>query len=120
MERLPRYSTELIEWLDANVGKPQFPQTQHQIALLDEKVIRQGCFMAGQRHLVDELVALMRETDDAETDSEEAADDDLGSVILGADGEEREGLASAYVAASLTYEDGGDSRPQPEPGADKE
>lgn len=111
MPNIPQYSIKLIELLDESTRRPKFPETAQQIALLDESVIRQGCYLAGRRAIVDELIlALQEDNADADDSNEETASGApaLGGVILGADGEERESLASAYMAARSIDEDGSD------------
>lgn len=110
MANIPQYSIKLIELLDETTPRPKFPETAQQIALLDESVIRQGCYLAGRRAIVDELIQALQEdnTDADDSNEEPAGEGSLGGVILGADGEERETLASAYMAARSIDEDDSD------------
>lgn len=101
MDKIPRYSTELIEFLDKNIGKPKFPETPQQITNLSETTIRVGCYWAGQRALVDSLVAALQEDYDANASGEAPGDTiDLGlGEVLDTNGGRRESVASTHVAA---------------------
>ncbi len=105
-DRLPRRSYELIAWLDELTERPKWPDTPLGAWGFDADTRRQAIFMAGARHLVDELVATVaEEISEHGEDKEEVlsvGDETWGGLetVLGPDGNVREFLSSLRVAGS--------------------
>ncbi len=56
-EDIPAYTSDLIDWLEVNVKSPTFPMTAKGAQTLDQDMVRLGCFQAGARGLVEQLIA---------------------------------------------------------------
>lgn len=89
---IPAYTSDLIEWLDANVKTPTFPLTVNGAQGLSEDVVRRGCFQAGSRALVDQLIAWKQATEEAHgAAAQEDSESDPSQLrfpnIFGSDGE---------------------------------
>ena len=63
-EDIPVYTSDLIDWLEANVKSPTWPMTAKGASMLNEDMVRLGCFQAGARGLVDQLVAWRQLTEE--------------------------------------------------------
>ncbi len=63
-EDIPVYTSDLIDWLEANVKTPTFPMTVRGAQGLDQDLVRVGCFQAGARGLVEQLVAWRQTTEE--------------------------------------------------------
>lgn len=89
--RIPRFSADLVEYLDGAISDPELPNTAAGFSGMNEATLRQLAFTKGARALVDFLVSWVEAEEDDDTD--EAVDDE--SVIrfpqvFGTDGEVRE------------------------------
>jgi hypothetical protein len=73
---IPVYSSDLIDWLKANVKTPTFPMTAKGAQGLDDATVRLGCFQAGACGLVEQLVAWRQATE--ENHGAEAPEDSEG------------------------------------------
>lgn len=93
-DRLPRFSSDLIDYLDEAIRRPDFPQTADGFAGLDDKSIRRAAFTAGARELVDFLLAWRQEEFDREEQAEAVPDGPkpIFPRLFGADGFIREVL----------------------------
>jgi len=72
-DKFPRLSKDLLEWLDEYTARPSFPLTPVGVKQFNEEDIRLGCFQAGARNLVDQLMAWHAESegaDDTNSDSD--------------------------------------------------
>jgi hypothetical protein len=65
MEKLPQYAVELVQELDIAIPYVEFPLTLDGLEDLSERKIRRLAFLAGQRALVDDLMTLIKEDEDA-------------------------------------------------------
>ncbi|NIV37816.1 MAG: hypothetical protein GWN58_52910 [Anaerolineae bacterium] len=97
-EDFPRYSSDLLAQLSAEVEHPKFPSTLAGVSSMDEAALRRGIWLAAQRALVDALVAQWQmsndganlpelEDDDNIIDNPPSGDDLPG--VLGSDGDLR-------------------------------
>ncbi len=111
--KVPRYSYDLIDQLDADIIAPTLPETLGSWRKMDESELRAAAFMAGQRSLVDLLVSWRTEVeqevkDALSSDSMADGSDDQEEFpfgkVLGPDGKEHQTVASTYVAARLVPE----------------
>jgi hypothetical protein len=59
--KFPRLASDLVDWLDEFTARPEFPMTPTGAQHLDDATVRLGCFQAGARNLVDQLVAWRKE-----------------------------------------------------------
>jgi len=75
MDKLPRYTAELITELDEAIPYTDFPHTLEGIADLSERAIRRLAFQAGQRALVDDLLTLLNEDTDGNRDNNDGRAD---------------------------------------------
>lgn len=73
-ERIPRFSHDLIERLDADTPVPQLPFTVSGWSELGEDRVRQLAFMSGMRAMVDMLMEWAREEDEDGDDTDTGAD----------------------------------------------
>ena len=73
-ENIPRFSYDLIEWLDRNIAAPSFPLSAEGFADLDARAVRRAAFTSGGRQLVDMLIAWRDEGE---------ADDEVAGVVDG-------------------------------------
>jgi len=72
-DKLPRFSMDLIEKLDAETPIPDLPYTLSGWNNYDEAAIRRHAFASGMRAMVDMLVAWAKEEEDG--DLEDTSDD---------------------------------------------
>lgn len=72
-DKIPTFSSELIEKLDKETPVPSLPFTVGSWAALDEAKLRQLSFLAGMRAMVDMLVEWSKEEEDGD-DSDTGAD----------------------------------------------
>ena len=117
-DRFPRYSYDLVDFLDAEIHRPTFPVSANAFANMDAAAVRSAAFTAGARSVVDMLVAWREEEiEDAEaintTVGTDAVHDDAGGAfprIFDADGSVRGVISSLRVAGDGTRPelDGGD------------
>lgn len=108
MDKLPKYATELVEWLDENVGPIDLNgMSHHAWGDMNPSMVRQLAYLAGQRSIVDFLVEYLEEDKrDADGDPDATA---IFEVIRGPDGKLRKGAAPAYVARPPLGEGDGDA-----------
>lgn len=64
-EKFPRLASDLVDWLDEFVSKPEFPMSPQGVQHLDDETIRLGCFQAGARNLVDQLITWRAELEES-------------------------------------------------------
>tara|TARA_R110000803_G_scaffold39813_2_gene85877 strand:+ start:639 stop:920 length:282 start_codon:yes stop_codon:yes gene_type:complete len=74
MEKLPKYTRELIEELDLAIPYVQFPCHLEGVEELSEKKLRRLAFMVGQRALIDDLLTLLNEDQDGDRDNNSGGD----------------------------------------------
>lgn len=107
-DKLPRFSYDLVTWLDEIVHTPSFPNTANGFYELDEDEMRRAAFTCGARSVVDMLLLLREEMEREEEEAEEATAGDIsdGSSpifprLFNAAGEVREIASSLRVARNL-------------------
>jgi len=81
MDKLPRFTAELIYELDEAIPYTSFPHTQEGIADLSERAIRRLAFQAGQRALIDDLLTLLNEDTDGNRSSFDSHDGSHSSGV---------------------------------------
>jgi hypothetical protein len=64
--KLPRFSADLIDFLDEQTQLPDFPTTVNQWGNLNPATTQQLAFKSGYRKCVDDLVEWLRETNEIE------------------------------------------------------
>ena len=75
-EKLPRFSYDLVTWLDETIGRPDFPVSANAFRAMDEGTLRAAAFTAGARSIVDMLLDIREEEITNEvTESSNDADD---------------------------------------------
>ena len=79
MEKLPQYSSELINELDWAIRHVEFPMTLEGIEDLSERKLRRLAFAAGQRALVDDLISLLSEDRDGNRSDHSGSSDSSSS-----------------------------------------
>ena len=77
-EDIPVYTSDLVDWLVDNVKPPTFPMTAKGAQTLDQDMVRLGCFQAGARGLVEQLVTWRQATEEnhGQTPEEDSQGDD--------------------------------------------
>ena len=118
MDELPKYSADLIEQLDKMISRMHMDGlTAAGWGRIDEGRVRQLAFLAGQRALVDLLLGMQREMEEARGDSSETQDIDTGGPelyerVFDPSGAEHKNVASVHMAGSFTNvlgsDDGGE------------
>lgn len=110
MEKIPKYSYDLIDELDKLVLPPEYPRDERMIAMLNDAAVRAIAFRAGQRAIVQMLIDMRREIEEEKvrvqggvTVTNVDPDDPLGPV-LDPDGNPHTTVASVHVAARLVDE----------------
>lgn len=83
-DKLPRYSSDLIDMLDKLIEQPEFPNTANGWRDLDEPTLRRRAFTAGARSLVDQLLSWRAEEEDDE-DVSDGTGSRFGGVLRGDD-----------------------------------
>ena len=73
-DTIPRFSYDLIDWLDNAIASPSLPQTAEGFAQLDDTDVRRAAFQSGARALVNMLRAWRDEEED-ENDTDSDVDD---------------------------------------------
>ena len=109
--KFPRFSYDLLQYLDETIKYPQFPASARQFAKFDEEAVRSSAFTMGARQLVDELLAWHEEQEGRDDEVEEevtSVDISDGPTpifpkLFGPDGHLREILPSRWM-------DGGTSK----------
>lgn len=81
--KMPRLSTELIDWLDEYTARPSFPSTPLGAMGLTDETIRLGCFQAGARNVVDQLIAWRDETEGRNEGSDDTPARHVFETVLG-------------------------------------
>lgn len=97
-EAMPRYSFDLVTWLDKNTAKPLMPVTAGGFAAHDEAAVRQAAFTAGVRSLVNSLVE-WRDEEYAEDEDNSISDGSHGGFerVLRGDGDVLREVSSIHV-----------------------
>jgi hypothetical protein len=71
MEKLPKFTKELIHELDKAVPYVEFPATLDGVEELSDRKVRRLAFLAGQRALIDDLLSLtLQDEQDGDRDSD--------------------------------------------------
>ena len=113
MDKLPKYVADLIEILDEHVPEPVVTDmTLTQWGNMDAGAVRRLAFIAGQRALVDALIAAQREVENEKGDADSEDDGPEPSLfgrVLDPNGNERRDVASLHLAAAFTDDGGGDA-----------
>lgn len=101
-DKLPRFSYDLIDFLDETVARPKFPDTANRFHALDEAEIRRAAFTAGARSVIDGLIAWRDELEEVHEEiTTGGLPDETGPVfpkLFDTDGEVREIASSVHVA----------------------
>jgi hypothetical protein len=85
-EAVPRYSFDLIAWLDRNIDSPEMPLTSEGFGAFDGAAARQAAFTAGARALVNQLIDWRDEEYSGEDDDIADGTDARFASILREDG----------------------------------
>ena len=105
MEALPKYVADLIELLDEEIPKLTMDNmTRANWGNMDEAAIRRMAFAAGQRSIVDSLIAAQHEVEHAKGDADSDTDEPESSIfgqVFDPNGQERLDVASVHMAAPM-------------------
>jgi hypothetical protein len=78
-ETIPRFSYDLIDWLDNAIADPSLPRTVEGFAALDDKEVRRAAFQSGARS----LVAMLKAWRDEEEEDDTSGPPDVSDEIYG-------------------------------------
>ena len=106
-DTFPRYSYDLVDFLDINVQRPSFPVTANQFRDLDEAQVRSAAFTAGARSIVDMLIDWRTELDaEDETPIQDGSVLDEAAPVFprlfDTSGRVREVISSIHVAGDTS------------------